>query len=250
MRVCRTTGRKPSPPASPSGRDNPCVKTSELTAAAMGAHPRLDLVGAGNWVFGTHRLNASQPVTHVSLFVGNATSFRPFEGLGARGVSLSAGQAEQVREGESLGAGSALSIDRGQVGVGLAVESSQRALLRALAAEGCLDPELAGALDDADVCRSLPVHGAGARSHRRGVLFRRLPQQFVTLVSVFAAGSLACSRSGQAPRELAQALRSRAGATRPPAAGVRAPSARLPRADRAPVRGRAGERDRDPGRTR
>ena len=98
----------------------------------------------------------------------------------------------------------ALAVDRGQVGVGLAVESSQRVLFGAFAAEGCLDPVLAGALDDADVCRGLPVHGAGARSGRGGVLFRRLPQLLLSAASGFAVSCFVCSRSGQAARELAQ----------------------------------------------
>jgi hypothetical protein len=104
--------------------------------------------------------------------------------------------------GGSLPARSALSIDRGRVGVGLAVESSQRALLRTLAAEGCLDPVLAGPRRRERL--PPPVHRAGPRSHRRGALFRRPPQQFVSAASVSAAGCLACSDSGQAPRELAQ----------------------------------------------
>jgi len=74
---------------------------------------------------------------------------------------------------------------------------------------GSADPVLAGARDDANVCRGPPVHRAGARSHRRGVLFRRLPQQFVTPASVSAAGCVACSESGQVPRELAHLPRDR-----------------------------------------
>jgi Transposase/Transposase IS116/IS110/IS902 family len=67
-----------------------------------------------------------------------------------------------------------------------------------------------------------------------------------------AAGGAFPGRTGAGRARAAHArqLRSRAGAARPPAACVRPPPARLPRADRAPLRGRAGQRDRDPGRAR